>query len=255
MNHHLLTSHSKNNICSDIFSVKNFTLIELLMVIAIIAMLAGMLLPALKAAKEKAKDIDCISRLKNCGLAANMYSGDYNDYFTYGRVVSGVPAWTSLATNCFYVKLIPYLGGTFPIKKDSAVSNSLRCPKLAYIPGGTYYYYSYFSTPEFGDIYCSYAMNCSYTNITEANGYGLYNSSNTLTCRKTSKIPDPSGTMMYIEHGTYDLAVPSIIRHDTVSFLNIHGKHSNMVMVDGHVQSIDVWNAPTEKSFWTILKD
>lgn len=94
-----------------------FTLIELLTVIAIIGVLAGLLLPTLGRARAKARQSACVSNLHQLGLAVNLYADDYRHHLPVAALqpstdTSGLPAIATL--------LRPYLGAKH--------TGALRCP-------------------------------------------------------------------------------------------------------------------------------
>ena len=68
------------NLSEPAWEKRGFTLVELLVVIAVIALLAGMLLPALNAAREKGRGTSCLGNLKQIATANLMYAGDNEEY-------------------------------------------------------------------------------------------------------------------------------------------------------------------------------
>lgn len=72
-----------------------FTLVELLVVLAIIAILAGLLLPSMSSAKARAKQAVCLSNLRQLGVAIRLYAGDHDGRIPFGPTA---PPFTSPAS-------------------------------------------------------------------------------------------------------------------------------------------------------------
>jgi prepilin-type N-terminal cleavage/methylation domain-containing protein len=108
---------------------KAFTLIELLVVIAIIAILAALLLPALAAAKRKAQRINCISNLKQVGIAFRLWEGDNGD-----RYPMAVSTLNNGAQERIYSSAGNATGGYGLTNVFTVMSNELSTPKILYCP-------------------------------------------------------------------------------------------------------------------------
>src|SRR5262245_58062841 len=89
---------------------RGFTLIELLVVIAILAVLIGLLLPAVQQIREAANRVACANNLKQLGLALHNYHGDYGK-FPPGAVgpFASLPRFAGLKHHGLGTYLLPYL--------------------------------------------------------------------------------------------------------------------------------------------------
>jgi prepilin-type N-terminal cleavage/methylation domain-containing protein/prepilin-type processing-associated H-X9-DG protein len=108
-----------------------FTLVELLVVIAVIAILAAILYPVLAVAREKARQTGCASNLKQIGTAVQMYNQDYDGTYPTNPVPLNISNPEMNGFTPYYVKLFPYCRNYQLFVCPSRGNGRFGKPKLA----------------------------------------------------------------------------------------------------------------------------
>ena len=133
---------------------KSFTLVELLVVITILATLAALLMPALKAAKDRLKTTTCANNVRQIGLALNSFLADHDNWYPYAApwrwpYYLGTPGPTSalypysgpvINGQGYHVQLGPYVGGVNSVKAAQLFycpSNPWPLPMTSTLAGGS----------------------------------------------------------------------------------------------------------------------
>ena len=218
-----------------------FTLTELLIVIAIIAILADILLPALNRGRDKARAISCVSNLKQIGTGALAYAADYDDWWPPATL----SAWGSAPMNYelnWITRIHPYATGRdFELAKNTEKS-------IFICPGGK---------PE--DLFRHDGSNSNQgypvTNLTWNLRYGGYKDNSTgmykYSFKKLSRCRRPSGAGTCWDVSNINHSNNSVFKdtnnarhyHNvTVSAEWLAARHlnrDNLLFVDSHVETLN----------------
>ncbi len=217
-----------------------FTLIELLIVVAIIAILASMLLPALTQARAAAQKTMCLANEKQMHLAASLYAEDHEEWFPNNRRFKVL----------WQVHMAPYLGinryddmyasGTLTTNEihvsaknsPERYSDIFRCPTTYSWARGLYY------------VGC-YGYNTALTGETTGNDPECYR-----YIRKMSRVHKPEKTVLLGDcwlvsplafgHFTMSSKTPAELGRDTNDRSRHHNRSINYVFVSGSAESLRV---------------
>ena len=218
---------------------KNFTLIELLVVIAIIAILAAMLLPALSAARERARSGSCLSNLKQFALEWNMYTDANHDYYLSSKG-QDKRVWVDNLSR--YTLFGDMVDTGKKIDNKSVMSYPfLLCPSDA-DAGFSYVYFP---------VATSYGYNQHINSEGVLPWSGFNKAGYTLQRSRSSNNPDPAKSLIMADHWRAGIntsgsrksstMLQGYVAEDGTEATNVgnkgaHGKGCNQLFFDGHAE-------------------
>jgi len=241
--------------------LRPFTLIELLVVIAIISILAALLLPSLKLAKEAALSSSCRGNMKQMALGCFFYAEDYREFLplSYGGTANSWNWWWCQSIQ--YVSKVSVNSSILPAKKLAVAhcpsDNNYVSLEDQSLPAG-----SPLVNPWLAQTNYSYNIRCG-----EYPWWQAYSWASKYGPVRLSSIPSSSQALIILdgigrawtggndsESIIFERAGSSYLPNPAMVLFR-HSKRINAAFVDGHVESIaSSWNVPDMYLKWTDMR-